>query len=106
MTNIQKRLNYFGIAKEKFDRLKYLKSSLKDSFKLFISTVIIINLQTILGIIELFQSKYLFDIKLYVAFLMTITDLIVLSLTQTEIKYDLKRAFLRYIRIQPNNLIV
>ena len=106
MTNIRKRLNYFGVAKEKFDRLKYLKSSLKDSFKLFISTVIIINLQTILGIIELFQSKYLFDIKLYVAFLMTITDLIVLSLTQTEIKYDLKRAFLRYIRIQPNNLIV
>ena len=103
MTNIQKRLNYFGIAKEKFDRLKYLKSSLKDSFKLFISTVIIINLQTILGIIELFQSKYLFDIKLFVAFLMTIADL---SLTQTESKYHLKRAFLRYIRIQPNNLIV
>ena len=106
MTNIQKRLNYFRVAKEKFDRLKYLKRSLKDSFKLFISTVIIINLQTIFGIIELFQSKYLFDIKLYVAFSMTITDLIVLSLTQTEIKYHLKGVFLRYIRIQPNNLIV
>ena len=103
MTNIQKRLNYFGVAKEKLDRLKQLKSSLKDSFKLFISTAIIINLQTILGIVELFESKYLFDIKLYMTFLMTITDLIVLLSTQTEIKFQLKRAFLRSISIQPNS---
>ena len=103
MTNIQKRLNYFGVAKEKLDRLKQLKSSLKDSFKLFISTAIIINLQTILGIVELFESKYLFDIKLYMTFLMTITDLIVLLSTQTETKFQLKRAFLRSISIQPNS---
>ena len=103
MTNIQKRLNYFGVAKEKLDRLKQLKSGLKDSFKLFISTAIIINLQTILGIVELFESKYLFDIKLYMTFLMTITDLIVLLSTQTEIKFQLKRAFLRSISIQPNS---
>ena len=102
MTNIQKRLNYIRVAKEKFDRPRYLKSSLKDSFKLFICTAIIINLQLILGIIELFESKYMFDIKLYVTFLITITDLIVLLLTQTEIKYQLKRAFLRSISIQPN----
>ena len=106
MNNIQKRLNYFGVAKEKFDRLKYLKSSLKDSFKLFISTAIIINLQTILGIIELYESNNLFDIKLYVIFLMSVTDLIVLWLTQTEIKYHLKHAFRRSIGIQPNNLTV
>ena len=57
MNSIQKRLNYFGVEKEKFDGLKYLKSSLKDSFKLFISTAIILNLQTIIGVIELIESK-------------------------------------------------
>ena len=103
MNNIKKRFNYFGVEKEKFDRLKYLKSSLKDSFKLFISTAIILNLQTILGIIELFESRYLFGVKLYVTFLLSITDLLVLSFTQKEIKYHLKRSFLRHISIQPSN---
>ena len=103
MDNIQKRLNYFGVEKEKFDRLKYLKSSLKDSFKLFVSTAVILNLQTILGITELFESRYLFGIKVYVTFLLSITDFLVLSLTQKEIKYHLKRAFLRHTRIQPSN---
>ena len=49
-------------------------------------TAIELNLQTILGIIELSGSKYLFGIKFYVTFLLTVTDLFVLSSTQKEIK--------------------
>ena len=103
MNNIQKRLNYFGVAKEKFDKLKYLKSSLEDSFRLFIFTAIVLNLQTILGITELFGSKSLFDIKIYVPFLLGMTNLFVLSLTQKEIKYNLKRAFLRSCSVHTSN---
>ena len=92
MNNIQKRLT-----------ISALKSSLKDSFRLFIFTAIVLNLQTILGIIELSGSKYLFGIKFYVTFLLTVTDLFVSSSTQKEIKNYLKRSFLRSCNIPPSN---
>lgn len=87
---ISKRRHYFGVQKEKIDRLKNLKSSIKDSFKFYIATVVLMSVLSLFSIIELILLELHFDIKLVVMLLSQITDVLVVSLTYREVSAQLK----------------
>lgn len=78
--DIIRRNNYYGAEKEKFDRLKAIKSSLKDSFKFYIATVVIMGVLSAIGFVELIFSEFHFAIKLVVAMLSQVTDILVYHL--------------------------
>ena len=67
MESIAQRKNSFGIEKEKFDRLKTIKGSLKDSFKFYVINVIIMSVFSSIEIYELVFTEFHYDIKLIVA---------------------------------------
>ena len=87
---ISKRRHYFGVQKEKIDRLKNLKSSIKDSFKFYIATFVLMSVLSLFSIIELILLELHFDIKLVVMLLSLITDVLVVSLTYRKIRAQLK----------------
>ena len=60
---IEAKQNYFGVEKEKLDTLKHLRNSLKDSFKLYIVTVISMCILTMTGITEMTSAKFLYDFR-------------------------------------------
>ena len=88
---IEKRRIYFGIESEKRDILRALKSSLKDSFRLYITTIIIMLVIAITGIIELAQCQYYIKIKLFFVLSHHMVNLINVSLTQREIKFQFRQ---------------
>ena len=91
METIVKRRNYFGVEQEKLDKLKSLKSSLKDSFKFYIATVAIMSVQALIEVMELISSEVHLDIKLVVALMSQLTDITVVSLSYREIREQIKR---------------
>ena len=88
---IEKRRIYFGIESEKRDILRALKNSLKDSFKFYISTIIIILVIAIMSIIEVAQCQYYIKIKLFLILSHHMVNLINVALTQTEIKFQFRQ---------------
>lgn len=88
---IEKRRIYFGIESEKRDILRALKNSLKDSFKFYISTIIIILVIAIMSIIEVAQCQYYIKIKLFLILSHHMVNLINVALTQREIKFQFRQ---------------
>lgn len=88
---IEKRRVYFGIESEKRDILRALKNSLKDSFKFYISTIIIILVIAIMSIIEVAQCQYYIKIKLFLILSHHMVNLINVALTQREIKFQFRQ---------------
>ena len=91
MERITERKNCFGIEKEKFDRLKIIKGSLKDSFKFFVINVIMMSVFSLIEIYELVLFEFRNDVKLIVVLLSQCTDIAVVSLSYREIRMQLKR---------------
>ena len=91
METIVKRKNYFGVEQEKLDKLKSLKSSLKDYFKFYIANVAIMSVHSIIAVVELISSEVHLDIKLVVALLSQLIDIAVISLSYREIREQIKR---------------
>ena len=91
METIVKRKNYFGVEQEKLDKLKSLKSSLKDSFKFYIANVVIMSVYSLIATMELISSDVHLDIKLVVMLLSQLTDIMVISLSYREIREQIKR---------------
>ena len=90
---IRERENYFGVTKEKLARLQQIKRSLSDSFKLYVITIVIL---IIISGLELSFSKYHFEINMLGVPLLLVTNVIIVSLTQREIRRELKRVFFPY----------
>ena len=88
---IEKRRIYFGIESEKRDILRALKNSLKDSFKFYISTIIIILVIAIMSIIEVAQCQYYIKIKLFLILSHHMVNLNNVVLTQREIKFQFRQ---------------
>ena len=91
MERITQRKNSFGIEKEKFDRLKLIKGSLKDSFKFFVTNVILMSAFSLMEIYELVLFEFHNDFKLIVVLLSHCADIAVVSLSYREIRMQLKR---------------
>ena len=91
MEAIVKRKNYFGVEQEKLDKLKRLKSSLKDSFKFYIANV------SLIGVMELISSNFHLDIKLVVTLLPQLTDIMVISLSYRKIREQIKRVICKLL---------
>ena len=91
METIVNRKNYFGVEQEKLDKLKSLKSSLKDYFKFYIANVAIMSVHSIIAMVELISSDVHLDIKLVVALLSQLIDIAVISLSYREIREQIKR---------------
>ena len=81
---------YFGVAKEKLDILKSLKQSLEESSKLYIATVLVQIAPTISGIIEMVLSEFRSEIQIIMILLLHMVDVIVLALSQGDIRKALK----------------
>lgn len=81
---------YFGVAKEKLDILKSLKQSLEESSKLYIATVLVQIASTISGIIEMVLSEFRSEIQIIMILLLHMVDVIVLALSQGDIRKALK----------------
>ena len=94
MGKIEAKQKYFGVEKEKLDTLKLLKNSLKDSFKLYIATIVVMVILTVIGTIETIFSKNYIKIKMLLVTLLQLVELIVISLTQREIRLHLKHGFI------------
>ena len=90
INNIVTKREYFGIAKEKLDILKSLKRSLEDSCKLYIATVLVLIASTITGIVEMASSEFYHEIQLIMIMLLHVVDVIVLALSQHDIRKALK----------------
>lgn len=90
MNQIKRKKEYFGVAKEKLDILKTLKRSLEESFKLYIATVVVLVASTIAGIVQMVVSDYFFEIDIIMMLLLHIVDVIVLALSQGDIRKTLK----------------
>ena len=90
MNQIKRKKEYFGVAKEKVDILKTLKRSLEESFKLYIATVVVLVASTIAGIVQMVVSDYFFEIDIIMMLLLHIVDVIVLALSQGDIRKTLK----------------
>lgn len=93
MKKIKERENYFGVTKEKLDRLQQIKRSLGDSFKLYVITIVIL---IIISALELSFSQYHFEINMIGVPLLLVTNVIIVSLTQREIRSELKRVLFPY----------
>ena len=91
---INKRRQYFGVEKEKQNKLKRVKDTLKDSFKLYIATIVVMVILTVIGTIETIFSKNYIKIKMLLVTLLQLVELIVISLTQREIRLHLKHGFI------------
>ena len=81
---------YFGVAKEKLDILKSLKQSLEESSKLYIATVLVQIASTITGIIDMVLSEFRSEIQIIMILLLHMVDVIVLALSQGDIRKALK----------------
>ena len=90
INNIVTQKKCFGIAKEKLDILKSLKRSLEDSCKLYIATVLVLIAATITGIVEMASSEVYHEIQLVMIMLLHVVDVIVLALSQNDIRKALK----------------
>ena len=95
ITEIQKSVRNFGLAEEKLNLLKIVKNSLNDSFKLYVVTIIVMAVQSFVGIFEMITSEIFFGIHMFLILGTHATDITVLVLTQSEILRELKRKFLR-----------
>ena len=98
---IRAREQYFGITKEKLDRLEKLKSSLSDSFKLHIVNVVILMS---LSAAEMIFSNYHLEINRAGVPILLLTNLISHSVTQREIRRELKRTFLPCCQRKVNSI--
>ena len=90
MNNIVTKNKYFGVSKEKLDILKSLKRSLEDSCKLYVATVLVLIASTITGIVEMASSELYHEIQLIMIMLLHVVDVIVLALSQNDIRKALK----------------
>ena len=97
MEAIVKRKNYFGVEQEKLDKLKRLKSSLKDSFKFYIVNVAVMSILSLIGVMELISSNFHLDIKLVVTLLPQLTDIMVISLSYRKIREQIKRVICKLL---------
>ena len=93
MNIIGRRKKYFGVTKEKLDILKTLKKSLEESFKLYIATVSVLIAATIAGIADMVLSEYRFGLQVIMILLLHETEVIVLAISQGDIRKALKRTF-------------
>ena len=103
MEIIAQRKNSFGIEKEKFDRLKIIKGSLKDSFKFYVINIIMISIFSSIETYELVFTEFHFDIKLIVALQLQCVDIMVVSLSYREIRLQLKRVICMCIVLKISN---
>ena len=96
MKNIRKRRIYFGVEKEQFDRLKNIKNSLKDSFRFYIGTVVIMVAFIAIGITELISCEFHFVVKLLFVVLSQVTDFLIVLLAHREIREQLRRLIMQF----------
>ena len=97
MNNIRKRRIYFGVEKEQLDRLKKIKKSLKDSFRFYISTVVIMVAFIALGTTELISCEFHFLVKLLFVVLSQVTDFLIVLLAHQEIREQLRRLLIQFL---------
>ena len=90
IAEILKRERNFGVEREKLDLLQRTKISLKDAFKLYIATIIVMLLDLAVGIFELTVTQIFPEIHAFVFILTHAVDIIVLALTQRDIRRELK----------------
>ena len=95
MKNIKKRRIYFGVEKEQFDRLKNIKNSLKDSFRFYIGTVVIMVAFISIGTTELISCEFHFLVKLVFVVLSQVTDFLIVFLAHREIREQLRHLMMQ-----------
>ena len=99
---INKRRQYFGVEKEKKDKLERVKDTLKDSLKFYIATILIMAILNVIGITETVLSINYIEIKMLLITLLQFVELIVISLAQREIRLHLKHAFIMCFKSNTN----
>ena len=77
-------MEHFGVQKEKKDRLEKVKGPLEDSFKLYIATIFVMVILTVIRIIKIILSKNYIETKMLLVILLQFKDLIAISVTQRE----------------------
>ena len=91
IAEILKRKRNFGVEREKLDLLQHTKTSLKDAFKLYVATIIVMVLDLTVGIFELTVTQLFPEIHAFIFILTHVVDIVVLALTQRDIRRELKR---------------
>ena len=90
IAEILKRERNFGVEKENLDLLQRTKASLKDAFKLYVATIIVMVLDSTVGIFELIKSQIFPEMHVFLFLLTHAVDVTVLALTQRDIRRELK----------------
>ena len=90
MNNIKKRRIYFGVEKEQFDRLKNIENSLKDSFRFYIGTVVIMVAFISLGTTELISCVFHFPLKIHFVVRSQVANFLIVLLAHREIREQLQ----------------
>ena len=90
---IEERQNHFGIKAEKLNVLKVTKRCLTDSFKLYIGTVALMTIITLIGIIELFLNKAVVPVKIFFILTLHVNDVAIIASTKGEIRIEMKSTF-------------
>ena len=101
---IRKRRINFGVEKEKLDLLQRIKNSIADAFKLYLATIIVMVLDSSVGIFELIISLNIPEMHAFLFLLAHAIDIIVLALSQRDIRRELKHTSLRLLCCQQNLL--
>ena len=104
VTEIRKRKINFGVEKEKLDLLQRTKNSITDAFKLYLATIIVMILDSSVGIFELIISLDIPEMHAFLFLLAHAVDIIVLALSQRDIRRELKHTCLCLLCCQQNLL--
>ena len=105
MKEILRRNENFGAAKEKLDVLSALKKSLGESFKLYVATVFVMIAATVTGLADILQfpNNDLLKVHRFIMVFLYAIDIIVLVLSQGDIRKALTRVFFKFCqnRVEP-----
>ena len=90
IAEISKTERNFGVEIEKLDLLQRTRTSLKDAFKFYLGTIIVMLLDLTVGIFQLTLTQIFPEIHAFIFILKHAVDVIVLALTQRDIRKELK----------------
>lgn len=99
VVSLEKRKKYFGVNQEKLDMLNALKRSLKDTFKLNITTVIIVFIQSIFDFLRaspLSTNLHVNVMALILLLLLKLSNFVAIITTQNDLRRNLKKLCCRW----------
>ena len=96
---LEKRKKYFGVHQEKLDMLNALTRSLKDTFKLNITTAIIVFIQSVFDFLRaspLSANLHVNVMALILLLLLKLSNFIAIIMTQSDLRRSLKKMCCRW----------